>query len=396
MNRGISNFSFLELPEPQAYRLAILAERYFVDDPNTSLIKLRQLSELIAQLSASRFGMVVSPADNLSDVLRRLKFECNLPRDVNDLFHALRIAGNRAAHGSADDHSSALSSLKLARQLATWYVRTFHHPNVKLGPFLPPAAPPDVSVTLASELERLKAELEASQSEAERLKSEAVEAEVSRRSAAEDAEAARQDRAIWEALAEEAEKDRSVLSARLNAVLKSAQRDDAPAVETVMELAQEAADQIDLDEADTRALIDQQLRDAGWEADTPSLRYARGSRPVKGRCLAIAEWPTASGPVDYALFCGRTLVGVIEAKRRNRNVMAVLRQAERYAADIQLSEAEHHDGAPWAEFQAPFAFSTNGRPYLSRTDPRMDRSRSGRGQVPDHHDDPQPANYCRA
>jgi len=136
----------------------------------------------------------------------------------------------------------------------------------------------------------------------------------------------------------------------------------------VAELARDAADQINLDEAGTRALIDQQLRDAGWEADTPALRYASGSRPVKGRNRAIAEWPTMTGPADYALFCGMTLVGTIEAKRRNRNVMAVLRQAERYASDIHMQEAEFAEDGPWLEFKAPFAFSTNGRPYLKQVE----------------------------
>lgn len=73
---------------------------------------------------------------------------------------------------------------------------------------------------------------------------------------------------------------------------------------------------INLDEAATRAIIDQQLQRAGWVADTRELRYAKGARPIKARNLAIAEWPTASGPADYALFAGLTLVGVVEAKRR--------------------------------------------------------------------------------
>lgn len=46
---------------------------------------------------------------------------------------------------------------------------------------------------------------------------------------------------------------------------------------------------------ETQAIIDEQLRDVGWEADTgvPSISCA-----VKGRNFAIAEWPTASGPAD--------------------------------------------------------------------------------------------------
>ena len=99
----------------------------------------------------------------------------------------------------------------------------------------------------------------------------------------------------------------------------------------LVERGEEAATKIDLDEAETRALIDQQLRDRGWEADTKALRYSAGVRPAKGRNMAIAEWPTANGPADYALFVGTMLVGVVEAKRRRKNVSAAIDQAERYS-----------------------------------------------------------------
>ena len=365
---GGSNFTFLQKLEPQVYRLGLLAERYFVEDPNTCQIKLRQLSELTAQLTASRYGLAIAPADKFADLLRRLKFECSLPREVGELFHALRISGNQAAHGIADDHSGALTGLKLARQLTIWYSRTFHNPADKFGPFVPPARPTYANTALVAELDRLKAKLAATQSEAERLKSEATAAEAELRSAAELVEAERQERAAWESLAEEADKGRSALADQLKATLAFSKGDNAPALEIVSELARNAADQINLDEADTRALIDQQLREAGWEADTPVLRYANGSRPVKSRYRAIAEWPTMTGPADYALFCGMTLVGTIEAKRRNRNVMAVLRQAERYASDIHMQEAVFAEDGPWFEFKAPFAFSSNGRPYLKQVE----------------------------
>lgn len=368
MVRGTSNFAFLQKIEPQVYRLGLLAERSFAEDPNTCLIKLRQLSEMTAQLTASRYGLEVFPSDNLADILRRLRFECSLPGEVGDLFHSLRIAGNQAAHGSADDHAGALNGLKLARQLAIWYSRTFHNPAEKFGPFVPPAPPTDANAALAQELDRLKAELAATQTEAERLKAEGVAAEAKLKSAGETAATERQERAIWESLAEEADKGRSELAEQLKAALSFAKGNNAPAPEIVAELARDAADQINLDEAGTRALIDQQLRDAGWEADTRALRYASGSRPFKGRNRAIAEWPTMTGPADYALFCGMTLVGTIEAKRRNRNAMAVLRQAERYASDIHMQEAEFAEDGPWLEFKAPFAFSTNGRPYLKQVE----------------------------
>lgn len=365
---GNSNFAFLQKLEPQVFRLGALAERYFTDDPNTCLIKIRQLSELVAQLTGARFGLEVSTSENLADLLRRLRLECNLPREVADLFHALRIAGNQAAHGGSDDHAGALNALKLARQLALWYFRTFHRPAEQLGPFVPPSAPGDANEQLQQELKRLRAELAATQTQAEQLKSEAEAAAAQQRSAEEILESERAERSVWETLAEEAERERLHLSAQLKSALAAARNDNAPTTDTVIELARDAADQISLDEAGTRALIDQQLRDAGWEADSQTLRYSNGTRPLKGHNRAIAEWPTQSGPADYALFCGKRLVGTVEAKRRNRNVMAVLRQAERYARDIQMQEAEIADGGPWNGFRAPFAFATNGRPYLKQVE----------------------------
>jgi hypothetical protein len=41
-----TNFGFLETHDPQLVRLGRLAERYFPEGPNTSLLKLRQLTLL--------------------------------------------------------------------------------------------------------------------------------------------------------------------------------------------------------------------------------------------------------------------------------------------------------------------------------------------------------------
>jgi type I restriction enzyme R subunit len=133
--------------------------------------------------------------------------------------------------------------------------------------------------------------------------------------------------------------------------------------------ARQAATGIDLDEAATRLLIDGQLRQAGWEADSQVLRYSQSARPEKHRNLAIAEWPTRSGPADYVLFVGLTPVAAVEAKRANKDVAGVLPQAERYSRDFQPSEATQLSGAGWGEqgeFQLPFAFSCNGRPFLQQ------------------------------
>ena len=52
MNRISANFDFLGTHDEQLVRLGALAERYFKDDPNTCLIKLRQFGEVLAQVPA--------------------------------------------------------------------------------------------------------------------------------------------------------------------------------------------------------------------------------------------------------------------------------------------------------------------------------------------------------
>jgi hypothetical protein len=55
-NRTQSNFAVLQHQAPQRLHLGMLTEKYFADDPNTGLLKLRQLAELLAQLLAARSG----------------------------------------------------------------------------------------------------------------------------------------------------------------------------------------------------------------------------------------------------------------------------------------------------------------------------------------------------
>ncbi len=68
------------------------------------------------------------------------------------------------------------------------------------------------------------------------------------------------------------------------------------------------------------------LRKAGWQADSKTLRFSKGARPEPGVNKAIAEWPTGKdetgkqGFADYVLFVGLKPIAVVEAKRKNIDV----------------------------------------------------------------------------
>ena len=211
---GLSaNFDFLAAHDAQLVRLGGLAERYFKDDPNTCLIKLRQFGELLAQLTAATAGLLASPEEQQVDLLRRLKFERVVPPQVGDLFHQLRVAGNRATHSHAGDHNEALTTLKLARELGIWFHRTFAEPKFKAGALVPPPDPAAATRALQEELERLRQVLDNTRTKAEKDRQAAETEAQARMSAEERARKEHDDRALWEQLASEADAAKSALAA---------------------------------------------------------------------------------------------------------------------------------------------------------------------------------------
>ena len=362
-----ANFGYLEQHDAQLVRQAVLAERFFQDDPNTSLIKLRQFAELLAQQIAARTNSYSDPSEPFVDLLRRLYFERILPREISDLFHKIRKSGNAAAHELAGTHQDALNSLCVARALAIWFHRTFSgESDFDPGVFVPPPDPAASTKELEARLEELREALEQSRSEAEKAHAKAEQEVQARLDAEQRATKTAEDRKIWENLAEEAEAASAASSSILITLQEKAQQEPRQVTLELIETGHKAAQSIDLDEADTRTIIDQKLRDRRWDADSVNLRYSKGTRPARGRYMAIAEWPTASGPADYAFFIGTQLIALAEAKRKRKNVSAAIDQAERYARGFKWAEGTEAIGGPWDKFLAPFVFASNGRPYLKQ------------------------------
>lgn len=349
-----SNFAFLKIYDPFLVQLASQAEQYFVSDPNTCLIKLRQFGELLAQLVAAKAGLYENPTENQLDLLRRLESAGAMGGQALDLFHDLRRAGNDAVHGLENRHGVALSHLKYARVLATWFHRCYGGAkDFKPGAFVPPANPITETESLQAELTRLRAELAATK----------IQAATAQAIATEETEL----RELAEQLLEDEEQAKARLAAQLRAIQTAAIAQPVKSVQKLRMRASTAGQSLELDERETRRKIDAQLRAVGWEVDSETLHYGKGTRPQKGKYLAIAEWQTKSGAVDYALFAGLQIMGVIEAKRQRKDIPGSLEQAKRYSRDFKLQgEAVFCAGAPWGEYAVPFIFATNGRPYLKQ------------------------------
>ena len=81
-------------------------------------------------------------------------------------------------------------------------------------------------------------------------------------------------------------------------------------------------------EKKARALIDARLEQSGWV-----VQDLNKVNPMASLGVAVREYPTSTGPVDYALFVDGKPVGVIEAKKDElgENITVVEGQSGRYA-----------------------------------------------------------------
>ena len=81
-------------------------------------------------------------------------------------------------------------------------------------------------------------------------------------------------------------------------------------------------------EAKARQLIDKRLEQSGW-----IVQEFAAVNPMESLGVAVREYPTSTGPVDYALFVEGRPVGIIEAKKDDagENITVVEGQSGRYA-----------------------------------------------------------------
>lgn len=310
-----SNFSFLAEKFPILSQIGILAEKYLYSDANSCLIKLGMLGETIVNLMLKLDGINPPEIENThANRIRLLKKEGLLPRDIDDILYALRTTRNDAVHQNFKDEEKCKTLLELAHTLSAWFMQTYGDWNFNSSTFVLPIDEKIDYDNIIREKEGVIKEL--------------------------------------------TKKIDSIPSQRIN---NNARREQA----------NKAASFINLSERETRYIIDEELRKVGWEADTDNLRYSKGTRPQKGKNIAIAEWPTNSkvssrGFADYAFFVGTKLVAVVEAKKALLDVPTIIDvQCKGYANKVKEEHSEYIIDQ-WQEYKVPFVFATNGRKYLEQ------------------------------
>ncbi|MEE1618728.1 DEAD/DEAH box helicase family protein [Brachybacterium sp. J153] len=310
----MSNFGFIRAQWPELYDTCQRAESYALSDPDTAAFHARvAVEKVVDYLFVDVFGLPEVYRSDLSARMNDPAFK-NRTGAINNQLNLLRRRGNDAAHGNR--RLSRQDGIATLRDLFDVIVWTVKHQST-----FPEAAP------LGSSFDATIAQKRAPLGPAELTKLAqrfSEQQESSRR------EIAERDEKL-SALEEELEALRQQIA-------------DAKAADT-------AADTHDYREDETRtALIDEQLRDAGWALDEPQDR----EYPVSGLPITPGGNATGTGRVDYVLWGADGLpLGIVEAKRSAVAPSAGEPQARLYADALD------------AKFgQRPVIFLSNGDRHL--------------------------------
>ena len=125
----VQNFSPLNAHWPKLYEHAVKAQQYVACDPHAAIVKLRCFAELMVEAIYDKLSLGNIGTDSFYDRLSYEGFRRLVPNDVITKLHAIRIWGNKAAHGEIDLGDKAEILLKDAYLLGKWFYRTIENDN---------------------------------------------------------------------------------------------------------------------------------------------------------------------------------------------------------------------------------------------------------------------------
>lgn len=305
------NFEFLRGTWPELAKLGAFAEAYAHADPASALVKLRSFAENLTKDIYRDLRLPRPETARQIDLLRDGAFAAITPPVILDKLHAIRIHGNKAAHGSPAKTQDAIWLLREAFDLACWLALRFGGQKQQDLPQYQQPQPGAGEETKA----RLKREKRA----------------VLEKLAAQEAQ--------MEALLRELEVAR--------AAVETAEKTEQE-LQTLKAQGVQYTGPLNFDEATTRArIIDSLIADAGWQVASNGV-----STSEVGQETEVKHQPTSTGLgyADYVLWDDNGLpLAVIEAKKTSVDPEIGRKQAASYA-----------DGLEKEFGQRPVIYTTNG------------------------------------
>ena len=303
------NFEFLRKRWPELASLGGFSENYSHGDPEGAMVKLRAFAERMVAIVYQDLALPRPPMPTFMDLLSNAAFESVTPKVVVDKLHAIRIHGNKAAHGDKISVDSALLLVREAWDLGRWLFVTYGHGAVEsVADYIQPLRPQSAKSEYKKER---KALLEQYAKQEARMQALLAELETERQKA-------------------------------------TRPRKSAEELVKVQDRAQQVANELHFNEAITRKrLIDLQLSERGWDVGADGVNTEVVTQEEK-----VLEQPTETGNgyADYVLWDdnGQPLA-VIEAKKTSVDAEKGRHQARLYA-----------DGLEKMHGQRPVIFYTNG------------------------------------
>jgi type I restriction enzyme R subunit len=311
------NFEFLRARRAVLADLAGFAERYAHEDPASSLIKQRSFVEHAVAAIYEIYRLRPPYSDNLNDLMNETAFRQAVPEVVQNKLHAVRKAGNHAAHPRRPITSQlSLECLAQLFDIARWFFVQLDGGKLEATPKYTPPPPEPVSAAKTKDaLEKL------------RLAEAKYESVLKR---------------LDEETKKRLEAERTATEATRTA------EENASELTKLRDAGQKVASALEFNEATTRRrLIDQALLAAGWNLGIDGKSTEQVKQELK---LTGLPTPSGDGFADYVLYGddGKPLA-VIEAKKTAKDARAGGEQARQYADALEKATGVR-----------PVVFFTNG------------------------------------
>ena len=310
-----SNFSFLNGKWDVLANLGETAEKNVYHDPHTTVMKLRLFAETLTKFILAAENIKEAYGTIQVDRINTLRRDGLIEPELINILETLRRKGNLAVHEAGYGKTEeAKALLQLTFRLSIWFMEVYGDWDFQAPDYLEPQEESELDI------EKLQQEYE------EKVKG---------------------------------------LEEELDTIRKHAKEEQAELRTERKKISKNFMRRHKLTEAETRIIIDEKLRLAGWEADTTTINHQKNSTlPEKNRNMAIAEWKVEGGRVDYALFIGLKLVGFIEAKAKKKTIPGALESQTKVYARSVIQNTDEVITPTTGQYKVPFLYATNGRPYL--------------------------------
>jgi hypothetical protein len=165
-----TNFKPLQKRWPQLYEHANFSEQYVYTDAHTAIVKLRCFAEQLVGILYRELNLPCERNDGFFEKLKSNIFIEVIDENILEKLHAIRMLGNKAAHGRNIKSDDALALLRDAYLIGQWLFKTYSGAIYEDYPSYIEPIHPDVPLnTLSEENKHLESQLQSVKEELTRL-----------------------------------------------------------------------------------------------------------------------------------------------------------------------------------------------------------------------------------